>query len=53
MEYTEAFLYLAMQEGARITGERVLAYELSDSIRREGWGVSYRHLEQIRPDWLT
>jgi NAD(P)-dependent dehydrogenase (short-subunit alcohol dehydrogenase family) len=52
IKYTEAFLYLAMQNGARVTGERVLAYELSESIRREGWEVPYRRLEQVRPDWL-
>jgi NAD(P)-dependent dehydrogenase (short-subunit alcohol dehydrogenase family) len=52
IKYTEAFLYLAMQEGARITGERVLAYELSESIRQEGWDVEYRHLEQVRPKWV-
>jgi hypothetical protein len=50
IKYTEAFLYLAMQEDVRVTGERVLAYELSESIRREGWGVAYRRLEQFRPD---
>jgi 3-oxoacyl-[acyl-carrier protein] reductase len=52
MLYTEAFLYLAMQEGAGVTGERVLAYELSESIRREGWGVGYQRLEQVRPEWV-
>lgn len=50
--YTEAFLYLARQEGAQITGERVLAYELSESIREHGWDVEYEHLEQVRPDWM-
>ena len=49
IKYTEAFLYLAMQEDAHITGERVLAYELSESIRQEGWDVEYQHLEQVRP----
>lgn len=52
MKYTEAFLYLAKQDGARITGERVLAYELSESIRQDGWGVEYQHLEQVRPEWM-
>jgi 3-oxoacyl-[acyl-carrier protein] reductase len=52
MLYTEAFLYLAMQEGAGVTGERVLAYELSDSIRREGWDVEYQRLEQAEPEWV-
>jgi len=52
IKYTEAFLYLAMQEGARISGERVLAFELSESIRENGWDVEYRHLEQVRPEWM-
>ena len=52
IKYTEAFLYLAMQDGARITGERVLAYELSESIRQNGWEVEYQHLEQVRPKWM-
>ncbi len=52
IKFTEAFLYLAMQEGAHITGERVLAYELSESIRQEGWEVEYQHLEQVRPKWM-
>jgi len=52
IKYTEAFLYLAMQDGAHITGERVLAYELSESIRQEGWDVEYQHLEQVRPEWM-
>jgi 3-oxoacyl-[acyl-carrier protein] reductase len=52
IKYTEAFLYLAMQDGAYITGERVLAYELSESIRQDGWDVEYQHLEQIRPEWM-
>jgi len=52
IEYTEAFLYLAARKGAEITGERVLAYELSQSIRDSGWNVPYQHLEQVRPDWL-
>jgi NAD(P)-dependent dehydrogenase (short-subunit alcohol dehydrogenase family) len=52
IKYTEAFLYLALQDGARITGERVLAYELSESVRRKGWDVEYQHLEQARPEWM-
>jgi NAD(P)-dependent dehydrogenase (short-subunit alcohol dehydrogenase family) len=52
IKYTEAFLYLAMQDGATITGERVLAYELSERIRRDGWNVAYQHLEQVRPEWM-
>jgi NAD(P)-dependent dehydrogenase (short-subunit alcohol dehydrogenase family) len=38
---TEAFVFLALQAGNGVTGERVLAYELSEQIRRHGW--------QIRP----
>jgi len=52
IKYTEAFLYLAMQDGAHIAGERVLAYELSESIRKNGWDVEYQHLEQVRPEWM-
>lgn len=51
LDYCEAFIYLAKQSGAEITGERVLAYELSQSIRDEGWDTEYQHLEQVRPDW--
>jgi NAD(P)-dependent dehydrogenase (short-subunit alcohol dehydrogenase family) len=36
---TEAFVFLAMQDGSGVTGERVLAYELSEQIRRQGWHV--------------
>jgi NAD(P)-dependent dehydrogenase (short-subunit alcohol dehydrogenase family) len=36
---TEAFIFLAMQDGSGMTGERILAYELSDQIRREGWNI--------------
>ncbi len=52
MMYTEAFIYLAMQSGAQITGERVLAYELSQSIRENGWNTAYKQLEQVRPEWM-
>jgi hypothetical protein len=52
IKYTEAFLYLAMQVGAGITGERVLAYELSERIRQDGWDVEYRRLQQVRPEWM-
>jgi NAD(P)-dependent dehydrogenase (short-subunit alcohol dehydrogenase family) len=36
---TEAFVFLARQDGHGVTGERVLAYELSEQIRRQGWHV--------------
>ena len=36
---TEAFIFLAIQDGSGFTGERVLAYELSEQIRREGWNI--------------
>ena len=50
--YTEAFIYLAKQSGTRITGERVLAYELSQSIREKGWNTPYVKLDQVRPEWM-
>jgi len=36
---TEAFVFLARQDGSGVTGERVLAYELSEQIRRQGWDI--------------
>jgi NAD(P)-dependent dehydrogenase (short-subunit alcohol dehydrogenase family) len=36
---TEAFIFLAMQDGKGVTGERILAYELSEQIRVEGWNI--------------
>jgi NAD(P)-dependent dehydrogenase (short-subunit alcohol dehydrogenase family) len=39
---TEAFIFLALQDGHRVTGERIYAYELSEQIRREGWGIKYK-----------
>lgn len=38
---TEAFVYLALQDGNGLTGERVYAYDLSEQIRREGWEIEY------------
>jgi NAD(P)-dependent dehydrogenase (short-subunit alcohol dehydrogenase family) len=35
----EAFVYLACQDGSGVTGQRILAYELSEQIRREGWKI--------------
>lgn len=43
---TEAFVYLALQDGSGVTGERLLAYEFSERIRREGWSLEYRRMEQ-------
>ncbi len=37
----EAFIFLALQDGRGVTGERIYAYELSERIRREGWGIKY------------
>ncbi len=36
---SEAFVYLACQDGSGVTGQRILAYELSEQIRREGWKI--------------
>jgi NAD(P)-dependent dehydrogenase (short-subunit alcohol dehydrogenase family) len=36
---SEAFVYLACQDGGGMTGQRILAYELSEQIRREGWKI--------------
>ena len=47
--YTEAFVYLSLPENRGISGERILAYELSESIRNEGWDVPYRRLTQKKP----
>ena len=41
---TEAFVFLALQDGHGVTGERIYAYELSEQIRREGWGISYERI---------
>jgi NAD(P)-dependent dehydrogenase (short-subunit alcohol dehydrogenase family) len=42
MILTEAFIFLALQDGNGVTGERINAYELSEQIRREGWEVAYK-----------
>lgn len=47
--YTEAFIYLSLPENRNISGERVLAYELSQSIRDHGWNVPYQRLTQKKP----
>jgi NAD(P)-dependent dehydrogenase (short-subunit alcohol dehydrogenase family) len=36
---TEAFVYLAVQRGEGVTGERIMAYELSERVRKEGWNI--------------
>ena len=38
---TEAFVYLALQDGNGVTGERIYAYDLSERIRCEGWEIEY------------
>ncbi|MBI9044171.1 MAG: SDR family oxidoreductase [Anaerolineaceae bacterium] len=44
---TEAFVYLAMQRGEGITGERILALALSERIRKEGWGLKFVPMDRI------
>lgn len=39
MKLTIAFIYLALQTGQGVTGERICAYELSERIRRDGYGI--------------
>jgi len=46
MLLTEAFIFLALQRGDGVTGERVQAYELSDKIRREGWGAGFERFAE-------
>jgi NAD(P)-dependent dehydrogenase (short-subunit alcohol dehydrogenase family) len=41
---TEAFVFLALQDGRGVTGERIYAYELSEQIRREGWEFRYESI---------
>lgn len=41
---TEAFVFLAMQRGDGITGERFAAYEFSERIRKNGWEVKKEDL---------
>jgi NAD(P)-dependent dehydrogenase (short-subunit alcohol dehydrogenase family) len=38
---TEAFIFLAMQNGGGVSGERIMAYELSEKIRNQGWQGVY------------
>ncbi len=46
MDYTEALVFLALQDGQGVTGQRILAYELSERIRKEGWNIEYRMTTQ-------
>ena len=39
---TEAFIFLGMQDGSGVSGERIMAYELSEQIRKEGWQLKYQ-----------
>lgn len=41
---TEAFVFLALQRGDGVTGERLLAYEVSEQIRQEGWNIRYQRI---------
>jgi NAD(P)-dependent dehydrogenase (short-subunit alcohol dehydrogenase family) len=45
MRLTEAFIYLALQDGSGVTGERISAHHLSEQIRREGWLTPYQRVE--------
>ncbi|MBI9044168.1 MAG: SDR family oxidoreductase [Anaerolineaceae bacterium] len=38
---TEAFVFLGLQRGEGVSGERILAYKLSEKIRQDGWDISY------------
>lgn len=48
---TEAFVFLALQRGAGVTGERILAYELSERIRQEGWNITYARMDDPATHW--
>jgi NAD(P)-dependent dehydrogenase (short-subunit alcohol dehydrogenase family) len=48
---TEAFVFLALQRGDGVTGERVLAYELSERIRNEGWHLRYERMVDPASSW--
>jgi NAD(P)-dependent dehydrogenase (short-subunit alcohol dehydrogenase family) len=39
---TEAFIFLALQDGKGVSGERIMAYELSEQIRQEGYQLKYQ-----------
>ena len=38
---TDAFVFLAVQNGNGVTGERIMAYELSEKIHQHGWQDVY------------
>lgn len=48
---TEAFVYLALQRGTGVTGERILSYELSARIRKEGWDLRYERMDDPAAHW--
>jgi NAD(P)-dependent dehydrogenase (short-subunit alcohol dehydrogenase family) len=48
---TEAFVFLALQRGDGVSGERVLAYELSERIRKEGWNIRYERMADPAAQW--
>lgn len=48
---TEAFVFLALQRGDGVTGERILAYELSERIRKEGWNIRYKRMDDPAMRW--
>jgi 3-oxoacyl-[acyl-carrier protein] reductase len=48
---TEAFIFLALQRGDGVTGERILAFELSERIRAEGWNITYERMVDPAADW--
>lgn len=43
---SEAFVFLALQRGNGVTGERLLAYEVSEQIRRQGWNIQYQRIPE-------
>jgi hypothetical protein len=34
-----------------VTGERILAYELSERIRKEGWDIRYQRMDDPAAHW--
>ncbi len=48
---TEAFVFLALQRGGGVTGERILAYEVSERIRKEGWDIRYQRMDDPAAHW--
>ncbi|HHY88904.1 MAG TPA: SDR family oxidoreductase [Chloroflexi bacterium] len=48
---TEAFVFLARQRGGGVTGERILAYEMSERIRKEGWDLVYERMDDPAAHW--